>query len=301
MKHLLLVYQIFVCLSGSLALGLLWIHRRLRPYSRSLFHFFGIFTLDLFVSLIRHYLSYHLENPPRSVIFILLGVTLVLHYGVILLIYRVVLSLSEKDGGKKRWFLPLALLAGVILASPPLGVEYQWGAESFSYNLGYYPAVILYLGCFVYCIVLLVLQVKRSQEKSDRWLSILLAGFALLGLLESLLNLILDFQTVSFPIIPDEPGFFISSLPYLILAILLLIHLGSLTRKRLENTPPQSLENFGFSERELEVIELLQQGKSNKEIAESLFISLSTVKTHLSRIFSKAEVNSRLELVQKLK
>ena len=52
-----------------------------------------------------------------------------------------------------------------------------------------------------------------------------------------------------------------------------------------------------LSVRELEVLKLAAQGKSNKEIAEILTINLRTVKGYLTEIFSKLRVGSRTEAV----
>ncbi len=52
-----------------------------------------------------------------------------------------------------------------------------------------------------------------------------------------------------------------------------------------------------FSEREKDVIELLLQGKSNKQIALDLGISTRTVEFHLGNIFNKLGVGSRTEAV----
>jgi DNA-binding NarL/FixJ family response regulator len=48
-----------------------------------------------------------------------------------------------------------------------------------------------------------------------------------------------------------------------------------------------------LSEREREVLALLAQGASNREIAAELYLSIDTVKTHLRRLFSKLEVSNR--------
>ena len=55
------------------------------------------------------------------------------------------------------------------------------------------------------------------------------------------------------------------------------------------------MENTELSEREIEILKLVGQGKSNKEIAQDLFISVNTVKVHLANIFKKIGADSRLE------
>lgn len=52
-----------------------------------------------------------------------------------------------------------------------------------------------------------------------------------------------------------------------------------------------------LTDRERQVIELICKGMKNKEIAESLFISETTVRHHLTSVFNKLEITSRLELV----
>ena len=56
-----------------------------------------------------------------------------------------------------------------------------------------------------------------------------------------------------------------------------------------------------MSDRELEVLHLIAAGLSNREIAEKLFISLNTVKTHTKNINSKLDVNSRIKAVARAK
>lgn len=57
------------------------------------------------------------------------------------------------------------------------------------------------------------------------------------------------------------------------------------------------MDSQQLSDRELEILELVAIGKSNKEIAVDLFISSNTVKVHLSNIFQKLSVSSRTEAV----
>ena len=56
-----------------------------------------------------------------------------------------------------------------------------------------------------------------------------------------------------------------------------------------------------LSSREIEIIKYIASNLSNQEIADKLFISLNTVKTHLKNIFLKLEVDSRVKAVSKAK
>lgn len=51
-----------------------------------------------------------------------------------------------------------------------------------------------------------------------------------------------------------------------------------------------------LTERELDVVELVARGKTNAEIAEALFVSVSTVKTHMEALFAKLQARNRVEI-----
>ena len=72
--------------------------------------------------------------------------------------------------------------------------------------------------------------------------------------------------------------------------------------------PPDKLEvnetelrRLDLSSREYEVLQLLTKGYSNAEIAAHLFLSISTVKTHVSSLFVKMNVRSRTQAIEKAK
>ena len=83
-----------------------------------------------------------------------------------------------------------------------------------------------------------------------------------------------------------------------------------LTPVRTEAVPEESpaeeaeevdvMDSYGISAREREVIELILEGKSNAEIADTLCISIYTVKRHINNIFRKLDVHNRVGMLRKL-
>jgi ATP/maltotriose-dependent transcriptional regulator MalT len=61
------------------------------------------------------------------------------------------------------------------------------------------------------------------------------------------------------------------------------------------------LEQLGITPRELQILELIAAGMSTREIAEKLFVSENTVKTHSSRLFEKLDARRRTQAVQRAK
>jgi len=61
------------------------------------------------------------------------------------------------------------------------------------------------------------------------------------------------------------------------------------------------LKKLNLSSREYEILQLLAKGHSNSDIAAHLFLSLSTIKTHVSNLYLKMEVKSRTQAIEKAK
>jgi len=78
---------------------------------------------------------------------------------------------------------------------------------------------------------------------------------------------------------------------------------GKIARKVLEffNRPMRkaSLEEYGLSKREKEILQLLVEGLSYKQIAAQCFVTLDTISTHIKRIYNKLNIHSRSELSAK--
>lgn len=108
----------------------------------------------------------------------------------------------------------------------------------------------------------------------------------------------LEKELVFYNLKNTENKYSTSRLINFILAFLLLLCVAYLFL--LKRIKPKN-ENQELSKQELNVKKLILEGKSNKDIADDLFISLSTVKTHITNIYNKLNVTNRTELITKFK
>ncbi|MDC7246810.1 MAG: helix-turn-helix transcriptional regulator [Sphaerochaetaceae bacterium] len=87
----------------------------------------------------------------------------------------------------------------------------------------------------------------------------------------------------------------------LVVSRVLIHYLATIGRVPLsEKVEDDFISTYGISKREKEVIDLIVEGYTNKEIGEKLFISFTTARTHVSHIFEKTGTRSRVELVSKV-
>lgn len=88
-------------------------------------------------------------------------------------------------------------------------------------------------------------------------------------------------------------------LSVIVLALILAVLFLAIKTKR-KKQPPVN-EAISLTNQEEKIAKLIMQEKSNKEIASELFISLSTVKTHIRNLYAKFEVNNRHQFTTKIK
>ena len=94
---------------------------------------------------------------------------------------------------------------------------------------------------------------------------------------------------------------------YIVVLAALFTGLGIWLGARLRNEPrsatfeknERAIETLGLTGKELEVLALLADGGSNREIAARLYVSTSTVKSHLVHLYRKLDVARRTQAVQK--
>ncbi len=132
-----------------------------------------------------------------------------------------------------------------------------------------------------------------SQDKTEK-----LTAIIIITSMVGTLLFITVFSIQNFIEVADHYGAYILSI---ICIILTLTKLPNDIKRLSKFNLPQKIEvdqliKFNISQREKEVLLLLIQGKAYKEIGNELFISLPTVKTHVSNIYEKLNVRNRLEL-----
>lgn len=148
----------------------------------------------------------------------------------------------------------------------------------------------------VAALALMLLDRSRPGRNSDLLKGVIISFFplSLFGVLDLLFFLNSPYK--------------LSFLSYFIFAILIYndtarhyIHLYEPEKLPGEADREPVLTQLAMSDREKELIPLLLEGKSNRDIGEALFISANTVKTHIKNIYRKAGVSNRLQLLSKLR
>ncbi|MGN0906736.1 MAG: helix-turn-helix transcriptional regulator [Bullifex sp.] len=159
-----------------------------------------------------------------------------------------------------------------------------------------YDMVKYILGGFVlfFCLFVILKNLKGIENRDVRLVCrvIIIAGLILIPV--SLCGIFFRFVRV-----------LITQIVYLAFGIIILVflflalrrHFRELTVPEKKPTLEEFFERFHITEREGDVIREIKMGKTAKEIAADLSISVNTVNNHIANIFAKTEVRSRIDLL----
>ncbi len=155
--------------------------------------------------------------------------------------------------------------------------------------------VAIFFGVFIFTIVVLIRNYADIQNRDARWvcgsyiiMSVIMVPFMILDTFIGLPQ-----GMGSFPIY-----YFWFSMVIFIYLVSYFVHIPEAPD---DVTDPLQLKKFHITSRETEIIDLIRQGLTNREIAEKLFISPYTVNNHIANIYEKTGVRSRIDLLNLMK
>lgn len=140
----------------------------------------------------------------------------------------------------------------------------------------------------IFAVLIGIIFFRRGDKgvfRREKWIITVLAA----------LNLIFAF------FVKNVPYIFIISVSILIFHIFYKYSFSSPMSKNEKILKPDFIKDFSITKREQEIILALLEGKSNKELADTLFVSEKTIESHLASIYRKTGVKNRLELFARLK
>jgi DNA-binding CsgD family transcriptional regulator len=152
---------------------------------------------------------------------------------------------------------------------------------------------LLFLGVFLFTLAVLLKNIRDIKDRDARMISLVCIALSLF-----MVPFIAADLAVAFDHLATMPiyYFWVS----LVILVYLFNYFKSLPMTRTSVINPQQLKNYHITEREHEIVVLIREGLTSKEIASNLSISVSTVNNHIANIYSKTNVSSRIDLLNLL-
>lgn len=244
--------------------------------------FFTASLLLLIISLTVSPLLGHTDSIETSNVYVLLAMVLVGFTTPLNVMEERIHSIAPV------WKKLLAITSSVLFISVIVG---------YTYNvlnvLQYF--VVIFLGFLITLSMLLLMYTKprkkiAHREKNERYFAIAFIIIIPLSLIGSYVFKSNDYSS--------SVGL---TLPLIFILLAANKFLDDLQRLSLlqsnKNVKEQNLNNYALTNREKEIANLLVSGRTYQEISEQLYISMPTVKTHVSNIYKKCSVKSKSDLM----
>jgi len=306
MEHLLIAYDILVIIIGFAALSnaVVWALRTGQDDLGNFSIVYGIYTLMIVILVLGKYMFVNVAAYPGRTWYTIWGVYEVLDFAVVMAALYYFLDAHQFRFGRRvaAGFVLLMLVCDGLIISP-FGATLDEGENLIHLGTGFWIAATWYIVSFTCAIVLGYWLLVRVWKTEKRTFTIGLLIFASVGYAESLLSFFLRFGALTRDLKPNR-GFLYSSIPYALYGVFLIVHFLRYPISaplRSDEISAEFLSKYGITEREREIITKVMQGKSNEDIARELFISLATVKTHLYNIYKKVGIDSRYDLLARVR
>jgi DNA-binding CsgD family transcriptional regulator len=306
MEHLEIAYDLLVIMIGlaTLSIVIFWAARTGETDLRDFSIVYICFTLVLVVLLLKKYLLLNVPGYSAQAWYVLSGLEEVFNFAVIVAVIHFFAGVYQV---RYRRAINLAVLGITLLCMllilSPIGAVMDAEASTIHFGIGYRIGTLWYFVSFTFAMLLGYGGLRRAWGTERRNFLLGLLIFATIGYLETLSNLVPSLRQtrVTFP---SDSGFLFSSIPYALYGIFLIVYFlrhPVAPPVRMDTLPEAFRTKYGITDREGEIILKVVQGKSNADIASELFISLATVKTHLHNIYRKIDVDSRYDLLARVR
>jgi len=203
--------------------------------------------------------------------------------------------------------LMLAFTITMVIATgmlfTPIGAVLDADNQVIRLGPGYGIAEAWYISAFTFVMILGWGWLHRVWKTDRRMFFIGVMIFATIGYMETVRTFL---QYIYAPqlTMPAQRGFLFSSIPYGLYGVFVIVYfLGFFIPASIEVDQlfEAFLDRHSITGREREIILKVAEGKSNSDIAGELYLSTATVKTHLHNIYAKMGVNSRYDLLARLR
>jgi DNA-binding CsgD family transcriptional regulator len=302
MSQFLVLYYVAVTMLGLAALAISVIgtlRSRVSSY-RLLILFYSAFTAEIATLFVREYLYVNIADYSYQSIVATFVIAIVLSVACIACITLFLHRILTVRFPRLRDTVVLVVAAlSVAMFFLPGSITMEGPQARFVRNLPIHVGTGAYIALFAY-----VLAVGAAGPKADRPPRELLViwavfAFGIVGFCESAVSFVSEIVDPVVVMTAAGQGIMISTVPYVLFGGVLAYYFGSYLVA--DSRPPRDLSDeiarrFGISAREREVVLLLNEGMGNREIAEKLFVSVATVKTHVHNIYEKTGVKGRYEL-----
>ncbi len=302
MPHLLVLSYVAATMIGLTALAVsavAAIRSRDRAYWL-LILFYAAFTAQIATVFTREYLYVNVTGfSPRAVL---------VTYGagtVLVMVYMAAITLYYHRIFAVRF---QRLRDGVVIAAAlfvvaaflwPNSVTMDAARNLFVRNTPVLAGSCVHILVFAYLLVIGAAGSKADRPARELLLIWATYAFGIIGFAESLLGLVQQVKDPRVIMSASGQGFMISTVPYVLFGGVLAYYFGSFLvadAGPARKVGDEFASRFQISPREREVVQLLNEGLGNREIAQRLFVSVATVKTHVHNVYEKTGAKSRYEL-----